>query len=517
MPGAGSRSRQFSLYAIVAILVIVGLGQSIHRHREYEVPWVPGAEKSIWSIEARVQFIARGAPVTVNLRRPADQRDFALLDESGASPGYGLNFIDLGGLPTAQWTIREAIGRQTLYYRAEVLQRDSPAASLADVPPPPLRSPSWTGPDATAADAVLAQAVSLSSDPISLTRQLIRQFRSSDRGQNEQLLVEVAGEDNLAELLADLLQSRQIPAAVVYGLLLEDGRRRQALRPLLRVWDDERSEIFPVSLSTREQRRPILLWQPAGGFVLEVNGGFASNLSFSMIRSDQTNYSQLASSLGEANEWLGFSIHALPIEEQAMFKTILLLPIGALVVCILRILVGLRTSGTFMPVLIALAFIQTTLATGLIGFLLVVAFGLLIRSYMSHLNLLLVARISTVIITVIAIIALFSVFSYRVGLTEGLKITFFPLIILSWTVERMSILWEEEGWREVAVQGSGSLLTAVFAFLAMTNPWIRHLTFNFIGLQLVIVALIILIGTYSGYRLLELYRFAAITGPDGRQ
>ena len=142
--------------------------------------------------------------------------------------------------------------------------------------------------------------------------------------------------------------------------------------------------------------------------------------------------------------------------------------------------------------------------------LLVVAVGLMIRSYMSHLNLLLVARISAVIITVIAIIGLFSVFSYRVGLTEGLKITFFPMIILSWTVERMSILWEEEGWREVAVQGGGSLLTAVAAYLAMTNPWVRHLSFNFLGLQFVTLALIMLLGSYSGYRLLELRRFKSI-------
>ena len=64
-----------------------------------------------------------------------------------------------------------------------------------------------------------------------------------------------------------------------------------------------------------------------------------------------------------------------------------------------------------------------------------------------------------------------------------------------------------EGWHEVAVQGSGSLLTAVAAYLAMTNPWIRHLSFNFIGLQFVALSLIMLLGSYSGYRLLELRRF----------
>lgn len=508
-----ARTRQFSLIAIVTLLLVLGLGQSIHRHLEYDVPWLPGTDKSIWSIEASVQFFARGQPVTVNLRRPKNQDGFAILDENAASPGYGLSFIEINGQPTAQWTVRKADGRQSLYYRAEVLERENGADD--GEPPPAIRIPSWEEPYATVVEAVLDRAVSLSADPFSLTRQLLSQFRDGDRGQNEQLLLDDVGEQNLTDLVANMLQSRGIPAATIYGLLLEDGRRRQRLKPLLRVWSDDQNEVFPIGLAPGEENIPLLLWQPTQGYVVEVNGGTGSDLRFSMIRSELTNYGQVAGSLGEANDWLGFSIHALPIQEQAMFKTILLLPIGALVVCLLRILVGIRTSGTFMPVLIALAFIETSLLTGMVGFLLVVAVGLMIRSYMSHLNLLLVARISAVIITVITIIALFSVFSYRVGLTEGLKITFFPMIILSWTVERMSILWEEEGWREVAIQGSGSLMTAVAAYLAMTSLWVRHLSFNFIGLQFVVLALIMMLGSYTGYRLLELRRFRPIAKQGG--
>ena len=387
-----------------------------------------------------------------------------------------------------------------------MLQRGSPGG-VAAPPPPPIQRASWEEPYATAVEAVLDRAFRLSADEFTMTRQLISQFLASEREQNEQLLLDEVGERNLPRLLADMLQSRGIAATTVYGLVLDDGRRRQRLKPLLRVWSDDESEVFPIRMDPDEDGLPLMLWQQTRGYVLEVTGGVGSDITFSMIRSDATNYGEIASALGEATDWLGFSIHSLPIEEQAMFKTILLLPIGALVVCLLRILVGISTSGTFMPVLIALAFIETTLLTGLVGFLLVVSAGLVLRSYLSHLNLLLVARISAVIITVITIIAFFSVFSYQVGLTEGLKITFFPMIILSWTVERMSILWEEEGWREVAVQGSGSLITAVFAYLAMTNDWVQHLTFNFIGLQLVVLALIIMIGNYNGYRLLELRRF----------
>ena len=197
----------------------------------------------------------------------------------------------------------------------------------------------------------------------------------------------------------------------------------------------------------------------------------------------------------------------MPVEEQALFKGILLLPIGVLVVVFLRVIVGLKTSGTFMPVLIAVAFIQTNLVVGLLGFLSIVGVGLVIRSYLSRLNLLLVARISTVIITVIAIIALLSVLTYKLGLTEGMRITFFPMIILSWTIERMSILWEEEGPKEVFRQGGGSLLVAIIAYLAMDNELIRHLTFNFLGLQLVLMATVLLMGNYTGYKLSELKRF----------
>lgn len=204
---------------------------------------------------------------------------------------------------------------------------------------------------------------------------------------------------------------------------------------------------------------------------------------------------------------LDFSIHSLPLEEQSLFKGILLIPVGVLVVVFLRIFIGLRTSGTFMPVLIAMSFIQTSLITGVVGFILIVGTGLIIRSYLSKLNLLLVARIAAVIIFVIILIACFSVVAYQMGLSEGLKITFFPMVILSWTIERMSILWEEEGPQEVVVQAGGSLIVALVTYMLLTNDVVRHLTFNFLGLQLVLMAVVLMVGSYTGYRLLEFRRF----------
>ena len=85
--------------------------------------------------------------------------------------------------------------------------------------------------------------------------------------------------------------------------------------------------------------------------------------------------------------------------------------------------------------------------------------------------------------------------------------TFFPMIILAWTIEHMSILWDDDGPVEVFIQTSGSLLVAALCFFVMTNHYIEHWMFNFPELLLLLLGLIIMLGHYTGYRLSELIRF----------
>ncbi|NVK43735.1 MAG: inactive transglutaminase family protein [Oceanospirillaceae bacterium] len=494
-------------YAVVALLFLAGLALSLYRHFTFEVPWLPGEQRQVWSIEAKVEFEATGRPVKASLAIPGTQQGFTLLNEAAASPGYGLSFLERNGGTRAEWTIRRAAGPQELYYRVEMMA-DPHAEAPVPLQAPVIAPHTNQEPYATAIRQVLNRALERSADGFSLTRELIRELDSQQ--QNAELLAQY---QDKPRLLVEMLNRAGIAARVVKGLELEDGRRRQSLIDLLQVFDDDRVEIIDPETGHPGQRDNLLLWERHSSPVLDLVGGVNSRVTFSMIRQQLPVNVALEQKFEDSN-LLNFSIHSLPLEEQALFKGILLIPIGVLVVVLMRILVGLKTSGTFMPVLIAMAFIQTSLATGLIGFLLIVSMGLVIRSWLSHLNLLLVARISAVIIMVIGIISLFSVLAFKLGLTEGLKITFFPMIILSWTIERMSLLWEEEGAKEVLTQGGGSLLVAVLAYLAMNNDLIRHLTFNFLGLQLVVMAAVLLLGNYTGYRLLELRRFQPLARED---
>ena len=101
---------------------------------------------------------------------------------------------------------------------------------------------------------------------------------------------------------------------------------------------------------------------------------------------------------------IAYSLLNLPLQTQDVYRILLMVPIGAFMMLILRNLVGIKTFGTFMPVLIAISFKWTSLFAGIGLFMLVVGLGLLVRFYMERLKLLLVPRLTAVLIVVVLII-----------------------------------------------------------------------------------------------------------------
>jgi hypothetical protein len=192
-----------------------------------------------------------------------------------------------------------------------------------------------------------------------------------------------------------------------------------------------------------------------------------------------------------------------------------MIPIGALVIVLLRNFIGIKTFGTFMPVLVALAFRETRLLWGIVLFAMIVALGLLIRFYLEKLRLLLVPRLTCVLTVVVILMAGISVLSQKLDIQPGLSIALFPMVIISMTIERMSIVWEERGASEALQEGFGSLVVAALTYLVMGIPWLSHLIFVFPELLLVVLAVTLLTGRYTGYRLLELKRFRSFGKPAG--
>jgi len=78
------------------------------------------------------------------------------------------------------------------------------------------------------------------------------------------------------------------------------------------------------------------------------------------------------------------------------------------------------------------------------------------------------------------------------------------------TIERMSVTWDERGAAHAIRQGVSSLAAAAIAFMVMEYPLVQHFSFVFPELMFVVLALTLLLGRYSGYRLTELKRFRVL-------
>ncbi len=501
------------LYLLALVIAALGIAGFMYKWRVLHFPLTPVTETEVWEIQARVEYNAPRGTSKVVLQLPNDPAGYSILDERFVARGYGMAFAGSDGSREVQWQIRRGSGTQNvLYYRATVF-RDDRLPSFDDEPAIPTPG-TYDEPFATARQALLEDVRAKSVDSTTFAAELVRRLNDGAPSEEVKLLSEgAASVDARAMLAQSLLADRQVAARLLYGLMLEKSDSNAQLRTYLQVFDTDKRVWNTVDAATGATGWPphFLVWKRGGTALVAVDGGRGERVLFSTARS-------LADALDTAKQRLesrdrnliAYSLLDLPLQAQDVYKILLLVPVGAFIMLILRNLVGIKTFGTFMPVLIALSFYWTGIVVGVILFVTVISSGLLVRFYMERLKLLLVPRLTAVLIVVVLLMALISVISNRLGIEVGLNVALFPMIIMTMTIERVSVAWEERGPGYALSQALGSIVIAALAYLVMKGSHLQHLIFVFPELLLVLLALTLVLGRYSGYRLTELFRFRSM-------
>ena len=501
------------IFILVSLLLIVGIGLTIYKCYALGFMFTPG-EETVWQVQARMQFDAEDGPAKVSLVMPANDKSRRTVFREKLSDDYECVFVNEDNIRKAVWTRDDAQGMQVIYFRADFYRLGSPVEEMSPTNEPPQDV--LQGPHRLAGEDILMRGRQAATSKLEIALNVLGLMDKERKDPHVNMLLEdVQYRSEYMQQVANVLAIDGIHSKAVRGLRLQGKYTQRSITTFIQVYTEDKWVLLDPDALVELPFSEALLWPDDTHGLMDVYGGMNSTIALS-VSSVQKSAGQLAVDAGQlgSSKLIDFSIYSLPIQDQNTFKLLLLIPIGALVVVILRNLVGIRTSGTFMPILIALTFMQTKLLMGLLLFLVVVSVGLVMRSYLSHLNLLLVPRIASVLVFVIIIFAAIGITSHKLGWHSGHAVLFFPMIILSWTIERMSVLWEEEGPHEVLIQGGGSLFTASLAYLVMISPNLEHLIFNFPELLLVLLAIIIMIGSYSGFRLLELGRFEPMTRGD---
>jgi hypothetical protein len=500
------------IYLLALALAVLGLTLFLYKVLALNFPLKPEAESFLFQMEAKITFMAENEPVKVAMFIPRRSPHYAITNDAFISRGYGLTTSaeELGNRQ-AVWSIRKAKGLQTLYYRGEARRLESREPPLT-VPPPKVQEPGFTGAELAAAEALVASIRGKSADNESMVRELISRLNKGDGEDNLALLLgKQPKEADRMDLAVRLLALAGVPARTVHGVVLKDQREKAPLVHWLEVYDQKQwrpHHPFTGAVGLPDNYLP---WWRGPGPLVSLKGGSELHVNLSISR-DLEEAIQTAVIRGQIKKplLLRFSLLSLPLHTQQVFRVLLMVPVGAFLLIILRNVIGLSTFGTFMPVLIALAFRETQLLWGIVFFSILVALGLTIRFYLEQLKLLLVPRMAAILTVVVALMAVVTILAHKIGLERGLSVALFPMVIMTMTIERMSIVWEERGPQEAIKQGLGSLAAAVVAYLVMHLRLVQHLVFVFPELLLLLLAGTVLLGRYSGYRLVELWRFRAV-------
>lgn len=488
-------------------LILIGLGLAIWKIEVYGYPLTPDKTDESWTIQARIQLRPGEGPVKASLQLPSQTPGLGRLREDFISRGFGLDVQEERYRREATWAVRRISGRPVLYYRAQYY-RDAGRRDFAPRPGyPPV--PELEEAFSTAMRSVTDEVRRLSADIASFTTEMLSRINSPSPSEEIRLFLgapEYRG--NRLEIVRTLLAGARIPTEQINGFLLVESDRRAAPTRWLAVHNDERWLFFDPVTGRQYLPDNLLVWWRGSDPAVRLEGAELLELHWS-VRRNEIGSLNLAEQRAREHEFLlaNLSLFRLPVQTQAVYSLLLLVPVGAFILVFMRNVIGVRALGTFMPVLIALAFRETGLLGGLIMFTLVVAVGLMFRFYLERLRLLLVPRLTAVLTIVVMLLLAMTVFSHRLGWDVGLSVGLFPMVILAMVIERMSIIWEERGPHDALIEGLGSAVIAVLAFLVMGLPIVQHLVFVFPELLLVVLGVTIMMGRYSGYRVSELLRF----------
>jgi hypothetical protein len=503
------------IYVLAAVLALLSLGLFAYKAKVLGFPLAPQEETKIWNIEAAVHFDPGPAAVKATLRIPTLTPGFAILDENFVSRGFGLATRNAPAGREAIWTLRQASGAQTLYYRALVYRDERRLAE--DTTPPFPAPPKLDEPSRIAMEGLIAEVRRQSADVASFTTELLRHINQAENDPYVSVFLRRGSNaSDRARLATTLLAGAQIPARLAHGVLLRAQTGPVQAEDLLEVHDGVQWIYFNPRTLEQGLPRDFLIWWRGEDRIADIDGGSLEDVTLA-VQQNQLDSMLVAERRAEerGSHSVELSFFALPIATQAVYRVLVMIPVGALVIMLLRNFVGVKTFGTFMPVLVALAFRETRLVWGLVLFAVIVSLGLGIRFYLEKLRLLLVPRLTCVLTVVVMLMAGISVLSHRLDIDPGLSIALFPMVIITMTIERMSIVWEERGGSEAIQEGVGSLLVAAVAYIVMGIHWLEHLVFVFPELLLLVIAMALLAGRYTGYRLLELRRFKALLPSRG--
>lgn len=315
-----------------------------------------------------------------------------------------------------------------------------------------------------------------------------------------------------SRLFVALARLNNIPARLVGGVILDGGRKKTShqwlevyverhwvpMDPTNGYFAELPSDYLQLYrgdqvLTTHTSNINFDYWFDIGG--KRVAGGVQAAMS-SMQPVDKFNLAALLSKLGM---------------DERTASIFLLFPLCALCITFFRNVVGLHSFGIFMPMLIAAACRYTGLPLGLSAFAAVMLVAFTMHRLLERARLLKIPRLAAVITVVtVAFLGLIAAMDLADNQLELGIVALFPVVIIAFTAERLQHMVEDNNWRDAIGTSLGTGFLILLCYALFSSLFLRGAFALFPALFIVVLALQIFIGRWTGVRVGEFWRFKNI-------
>lgn len=506
-----------SVVIFAAILFLIPVSVISYRVFVLRYPFFPVAFGKIWHVSMEARLVPKEKEIAIEMGLPANYGGRRMMGERITSGTLDFNFLNETPNRFGYWAGPVDIGdAQTISYRASILVRSRKPREN-----PPALEPYPTGIDG--GKQALAERLIAGWKGLSPPERLraIANAASGEWGitpppsselQEWAVIREKIG-PRMAFLI--LLRAADLPARVVEGLFLEDTIH-QDFHSWMEVWTGKKWECLSLETGKVYSDATKLLPLVIGGYPpVLLTGADLSEFRWTISHRMQDYWRLHFEHVRGSSRFLDrLSLFHLPAEFQQAFRILLLVPIAALIISILRNVVGFPTFGIFMPVLMALAFRNTGLYYGLGIFTGIMLLGYLLRLALDKLQLLLVPRLSMILTFVILALSFAALLGSKFDMKGVMAVGLLPIVILTMTIERFFILIEEAGLREAVRTVLGSAAVASISYWIINQEPIQFIFYFYPELLFGVAGVQLLLGRYTGFRLSEIFRFRELRRPS---
>ncbi len=188
---------------------------------------------------------------------------------------------------------------------------------------------------------------------------------------------------------------------------------------------------------------------------------------------------------------------------------LLMLPVIATIFSFLKQVIGITTFGLYTPSIVALSFLALGWWIGFLFLLFILLIGYGARSFMSRWRLLYIPKVAIILVVVSLSLLVLVALGTWLGLTFS-RDTVFILLILSTQAENFLNLKTEEGWISAILGITETVCGALLCVLIVQWQFLQSIILAYPELILLTIVANIVLGRWTGLRLVEYMRFREV-------